>query len=198
MNVYLSVDLDYWRRQRDPKSCTAFFQEVWKLGLPICVAMYHHHLLPHMNGQDCDTLVNVDYHSDIVDPDPGRALDFTEGSWANFVDWRYSSRFIWRYPLPECLGVGRGYCHEKRNPFDKPGIAGWNYAQKRLGLYGIPWRHIKAVGVCLSPDWLGHTDALVEPLNKLRLTRWLTDFYRADERGRKPRRRMPKFMRVKL
>ena len=198
VKVYLSIDLDYWRRQRAPNTCTAFFQEVWKLGLPIYVAMYHHHLLPHINAQDCDTLVNVDYHSDLVDLDPGRILDFQEGTWGNFVDWRHRGTFIWRYPFPECLHIGAGYCHDTRNPFEDPTAARWQRTQKRRGLYGVPLQRVKAVGVCLSPNWLGRTDVLTEPLTQLRIGRWLADVYRADERGREPHSRQPKIVRVRL
>lgn len=198
MKVYLSIDLDYWQRQHDAQFCTVFFQKVWKLGLPICVALYHHHLLPHINGCDCDTLINVDYHSDLADLDSCRALDFQEGTWGNFVDWRYGGTFIWRYPLPGCVSTRDGYCHTYRNPFEAPEVAHWNRVQKRCGLLGIPWNRVKAVGVSLSPHWIGHPNTLVEPLDRLHINHWLDDHYRQTDRGHAPRRRQPKFMRVKI
>lgn len=197
MKAYLSIDCDYWRRHQDPRSCTAFFQEVWKLGLPIYVAMFHHHLLPHINSFNCDTLINVDFHSDLVDLDIGRATPFNEGTWGNFIDWRYDGTFVWRYPSSECLEIGRGYCHYKCNPFQEPWVAGWQFTKKRPGLWGVPWQHVKAVGVCLSPDWLGNTDAIAEPLTKLHVNHWLTTHYFATNNGHEPKRRMPKTVRVK-
>jgi len=198
MKAYLSIDLDYWRRQETPLSCAGFFRRVWSLGLPIYVAMYHHHLLPHINGNDCDVLINVDYHSDLADLEKGRVVEFNEGTWGNFIDWRYKGTFIWRYPLPECLHTGVGYCHEEQNPFVDPRVARWERTKERLGLYGIPWQNIAAVGVCLSPDWIGRVDVLAEPLTKLRVNHWLTDHYRKTNCGRDPRRRQPKFVRVKV
>jgi hypothetical protein len=143
-------------------------------------------------------LVNVDYHSDLVDLHPNTALNFQEGTWVNFVDWRFDGTFIWRYPLSECLSRGAGYCHEHRNPFNEPNVARWDCIRKRLGLWGIPWKHVKAVGVSLSPDWTGASDALVEPVNRLRISHWIDDYYRQTNRGRAPRRRQPKFVRVKV
>jgi len=193
MNVYLSIDLDYWQKHRNPKACTAFFQKVWKLGLPVYVVMDHHHLLPHVNASDCDTLVNVDYHSDLADVRPGYVLDFGEGTWTNFVDWRWGGTLIWHYPDARCLSCA-GYCHDQRNPFADPAATRWSTARKRAGLGDIPWQHIKALGVSVSPNWLGRTSTLVEPLTKLRVGHWLTDFYRKAERNQ-PCRRQPKTVR---
>jgi len=196
IKTYLSIDLDYWRYRKDPQPCTTFFQQVWGLQLPIYVVMYHHHLLPHINAHDCDILINVDYHSDLADLEPGRILDFNEGTWANFVDWRCVGRFIWRYPASECLSGGTGYCHSNHNPFLERGVASWKCVQKRVGLWGIPWKHITAVGVSVSPDWIGPAETLAEPIRQLHIGRWIADFNRARDHAQSPRRHQPKFVRV--
>jgi hypothetical protein len=38
---------------------------------------------------------------------------------------------------------------------------------------GIPWESIKAVGVCLSPDWIGRTSVIREPIDRLGMQDWL-------------------------
>lgn len=57
---------------------------------------------------------------------------------------------------------------------------------------GVKAYKIKAVGVCLSPDWVGSAKIIAEPLEKLRIRRWLQDV----ERGHILHHR-PKFVRVK-
>jgi hypothetical protein len=122
-----------------------------------------------------------------------QALVFNEGTWANFVDWRRFGTFVWRYPSPECLERGVGYVHDQENPFLNPQAAHWQMTRKRIGLWGIPWASVKAVGVCLSPDWVGGAKIIAEPLAKLRIRRWLQDV----ERGQTLHHR-PKFVRVKV
>jgi len=190
--IYLSIDLDYWRYHTTPESCTSFFQQVWQLKLPVHVAAYHHHLLPHVNSFDCNTLINVDYHSDLCDLPAGRTIDFTEGTWINFVDWRFWGTFTWRFPTTRCLNGRGGYCHVDRNPFEDASAARWDKVQKRVGLWGIPWHRVKAVGVSVSPNWIGSAQVLMEPLSRLRITRWLKDYARQDE----SMRRRPKTVRV--
>ncbi len=203
--VYLSIDCDYWRTHESPESCLRFFNRVWGVALdkslPIYTVLYHHHLLPHINASDCNVLVNIDYHSDLADIPTGHTIEFSEGTWGNFVDWRREGTFIWRYPVLDCvdtsLGCHDGYCHDQQNPFDDPQVARWRAAKKRLGLYGIAWDHIEAIGVCLSPNWIGRTNVIAEPLQKLRIGRWLREYDRAANKGDEPRNRMPKFVRPK-
>ena len=194
MKAYLSIDLDYWRKHTNPRSCTDFFHEVWKLKLPVYTCLYHHHLLPHVNAQDCDTIINVDYHSDLADLEPNDILDFNEGTWGNFLDARAQGTFVWRYPNPACLKIGEGYCHSTRNPFADASVAQWFLTRKRLGLWGLPWAKITAVGVTLSPDWLGNLQVIQEPLKVLKLERWLTDHYHRENHGLRGAKRQPKFV----
>ncbi len=163
MKTYLSIDLDYFHRSTK-ESCTRFFQKVWQLKLPIYVAMYHHHLLPHINASGCERLINIDHHSDLVDLN-NQVLNFGEGTWANFVDWRYGGVFIWQYPY-----TGGISCHSNHDPF-RESVSGWTQTRKRQGLI-IPWHAIKAVGVCLSPNYIGDIATLKEPITKLRIEKW--------------------------
>src|SRR3972149_3365011 len=114
MKIYLSIDLDYWRHARERRYVLDFFRKVKALRLPVLVAFYHHHLIDDINDrcQWLDRIINVDYHSDIVDGTFGDDdFRFNEGSWANFIHFRCDGTFEWRYPKLRCLSTGEGYCH---------------------------------------------------------------------------------------
>jgi len=170
--VYLSIDLDFWAHSQR-QHCNAFFEKVFALRLPIFAVCEHHHLLPTMAG--CfDVLYNVDWHSDLCDPPEEGWIksQLNEGTWGNYVPWRKQGTFIWRYPRPCCLHIGTGYCHSDVNPFEKP-VSGWKHTQKHQGTAGIPWDDIKAVGVCLSPAWIGREAIIHEPIVRLGMQDWL-------------------------
>ena len=172
MKTYLSIDLDYWNGLRR-RSIDIFFKHVFQLGLPIWVAPFHDQLLPHINQHDCDTLINVDYHSDISDYEP-RRLPLTGGTWANFVKWKKHGTFIWRYPQAECLSHDGGYCHLHKNPFKNAACARWGECLNRAGLRGIPWHTVKAVGVSLSAFWINRRNNPLLPITRvLGIDHWL-------------------------
>jgi len=171
MGTYLSIDLDYWRFHYASVGCTRFFQRVWRLGLPIYVTIHHHYLIPHIDESGCERIVNVDWHSDLAESPNPISDRLNEGVWGNYVSWRKEGWFDWRYPSEQCTESGprRGYCHDEINPFFDPSVAEWHKATKRLGLSGLPWGEINAVGVCLSPAWIGGRGVLHEPITRLGL-----------------------------
>ena len=181
MQAYLSVDLDYWRASSKPMPVVNFFKKVFALRLPITVALHHHHLVKDINARalELDTVINVDYHSDLADEDlkGWDRLEFDEGTWANFIHFRGDGNFIWRYPIPECLRWGEGsggYCHRRVNPFERREVSGWKHTSKVRGLTRLPWDRIVAIGVCLSPGWLEDSISLLSyPLEVLDLYDWL-------------------------
>jgi len=165
MRVYLSIDLDYWKAEHSPKAATRFFRRLFgELDLPIMTAFHHHHLVPHINSVKPDTVINIDFHSDIADKHDGPPLE--EGNWANFVDCQ--GTFIWRYPRDSCLTHHTGYCHgRQQNPFET-NCTNWARVKKTRGLARIPWSSIVGVGVCLSPEWLDENqEAVSYPIEAL-------------------------------
>jgi len=180
--IYLSIDLDYWRSHDDSvePQVTQFFKRVLALKKTIAVAVYHHHLLEHINRcRRLTDVINVDYHSDIQDLNQDGTLpdDVGEGSWANFVEGRERMAFTWRYPLEECItptayDPGPGYCHGSGDPFTEPTCIDWRRVIKKQGIARLPWRDIVAVGVCLSPYWLGNISTLYYPFEQFQLYEW--------------------------
>ena len=168
MRTYLAIDLDYWNGL-PRQSINAFFARVFRLRLPIWVAPFHHQLLPHINQNPCDQLINVDYHSDICECGD---LPLNEGTWGNFVKWRKHSTFIWRYPDQRCLSRGTGYCHSDKNPFEDATCTDWR-CLKQEGLRNLPWSTVKAVGVSLSWNWIEGSNPCVPITKILGIARWL-------------------------
>ncbi len=150
MKTYLSIDIDYWNGL-SIQSILRFFENLLALSCPLLLVNDHHSLLHDMNQSDCDTLINVDYHSDVSDqPDTLNC-----GTWGNFVNWQHRGTFVWRYPSKECVRYGGwgGYCHEKHNPFEEP-ITQWAKIRKQQGICHLPWSTIHRIGVAWSLDWL--------------------------------------------
>jgi len=172
MNAFLSIDLDYWSRDSLPHAATRFFRRLYRrFGRKIMVAVHHHHLLDYVNnrGRGFNTLINVDFHSDLSDDQPG---ELSEANWVNFVNFREKGSYIWRYPDGYCLSSHTGYCHSGTNPFDC-NLTGWASVQMRHGLARIPWDSIREVGICLSPGWLNGNQAAVHyPIETLGLFDW--------------------------
>jgi hypothetical protein len=138
----LSIDLDYWSGS-DERSLLGFFGHVFDLKLPIFVAPFHDQLLDHINQHPCTHLYQIDFHSDISDfdePAEDLSLDhLNEGTWANFVAWKQTGHFVWRYPSERLMT--EGLCYYRRNPFDER-ASGWQLVTMTRGLSHIPWKTV--------------------------------------------------------
>jgi hypothetical protein len=174
MKAYLSIDLDYWSHSTE-RSALHFFDRVFALNMPIWVAPFHDQLLPHIEQSDCNTLINVDFHSDLAELAlPAKDMlvgGLNEGTWGNYVSWKDKGKFIWRYP--DHNRIRDGYCHEYPgyDPFKNPCYAGWRATSMLQGLSSLPWRSIRAVGVCLSAYWL--RGAPIQKItDRLQISQW--------------------------
>lgn len=172
-NVYLSIDLDYWGQLEHTTDVKHFFKRVFKLGLPLTVACYHHHLVNDINDHiHLKRVLNVDFHSDISEQRSNETL--REGNWANFVQNRHNMTFEWRYPSKRYLG--QGYCHSDQNPFEKK-CTSWSQVIKKQGLVCIPWSKIGAIGVCLSPGWLEFPENVTFLVERLPMSDWWDHYW---------------------
>jgi len=185
MNVYLSIDLDFWCDEITPYSATRFFRRLLShFGRPIMVALHHHHLVDHINSvTGLDTVINLDYHSDLMD-ELGDSLTLEESNWANFINFQNfrfkRGTYVWRYPDEKCLDQDTGYCHRVDNPFEER-CTGWAHVKKKEGLARIPWDCIREVGVCLSPKWLLDNPKVVNyPIEIFNLYDWVGRWWVRD------------------
>jgi len=151
--IYLSIDLDYWGE----KLPLDWFEQIAVLPVSKVVVISHEHLIGHANKftAEFDTLVNIDYHSDLASHD-GEPIQKDEGTWANFIKQSKEKVFIWAPPRRECLTHSTGYCHGVGylNPFrtKNPDKNGWR--QAKIQTRFIPdLSQCVAVGISLSPYW---------------------------------------------
>lgn len=150
MSAFLSIDLDFGNVV-PARTMTTLFDKVAKLHLPIHVACFHDQLLPFIDESNCDTVHNIDYHSDLADLLRTDRKSLNEGTWGAFPACKSRGKFVWHYPSETCFEDG--FCHgDGTNPFTDPEHGGWSCVRMEQGLR-LPWASIRAVGVCLSPDW---------------------------------------------
>lgn len=162
MKTYLSIDLDYFV---DSEQCLKYIKKILKMFNPICV-VYHDELLHDINGSDCDSLINVDFHSDLADNGPDLILN--EGTWANYVSFKNNGTFTWVYPSINCYMVkrygqtyeGDGRCDIKNNPFTRNcfDVCGWKKTRRLYQKFPTDKQlnNVEKVGISLSPDWINN------------------------------------------
>lgn len=163
--VYLSVDLDYWtgdiRTKRGMEQFVNKIIDKYEEGMPVKLVLDHHRLLNHVNKFEVDTLINVDYHSDIVEETANESLDC--GSWITFVRDKGEMHVTWCAPnYKECVTHGAGRCDDWFGPYntqegvlERPEIAGWKSIYTTEGVGCIPWGNVVAIGVAVSPNYWG-------------------------------------------
>ena len=159
MKTYLSFDLDYYnytsttlkmlaKIEKTLNDITAFSQEY---RVPVLAVMNHQQLLTDVNNSQCDTLINVDTHSDLVAYEDSFELNC--GTWVSYVKWRKNGSYFWIHAdetsYGDCSGdaqifvAGRRYNTDWRRCF-----------HKRSKLFPELGPDIKSIGVCLSPDYV--------------------------------------------
>jgi ribosomal protein S17E len=151
--AYLSIDLDYWIK-KNKESANIFFDKIFKKQVPTVFVIEHEELLKDIDNSNCNILYNVDFHSDIcADVEIEVDEDATDGTWVNFVNWRFKGQYVWICPnITQCYNAGEGTCcaDRKKDPF-KSRQTGWksvSFTQKQTN---INWKIVKKIGICLSP-----------------------------------------------
>jgi len=127
----------------------------------------HEMLLAHINASGCQDVWNIDYHSDLADPDKKGRVPLNCGTWGNHVRFRRKGTFIWCAPRPGCRDHSAGWCHISRNPF-RYDCSGWKRTRSFIGTKRIPWEQVHAVGVAISPDYF-KAQPVANVMRKLRL-----------------------------
>ena len=164
MKTYLSIDLDFWNF-RPLSECEKILQyakaKAKRKGLNIKIVEEHHGIINDINATDCKRVVNIDYHSDIVNPEGFSGnIPLNCGTWGNFVKKSSRQEFIWVHP--SSIPIKEGYCHfplsRKCNPFFNPELAGWKVCKKMpVSTRNFPWNlwhDIVGIGFCTSYDYL--------------------------------------------
>jgi hypothetical protein len=154
-SVYLSVDLDYWYKPGMRKNID-FIESLLSLGRPITVFTEHQLVLRDIKKQ-YKKVYNIDYHSDITEPDAGWP---NCAKWVNYVRGRQDAEFEWRMPSWEdCVTYGHGLCHYRHNehnrwnPFKDNNLHSWKSVGRAAGLRNLPLDDVDRVSLVLSPEW---------------------------------------------
>lgn len=154
-NVYLTVDLDYWYKPGMRKNID-FIKELLALDRPTTVYTEHQLILREIKRQ-YKKIINVDYHSDISQREPGWP---NCGDWANFVHGRENAEFEWRMPdWNDCVTLGEGLCHSTHseysqyNPFLDNNLHTWKDVERKQGLRNLPLDDVDRISLILSPEW---------------------------------------------
>lgn len=182
MSTYLSIDIDFWKKHYNLDHMKKFLELAKGASPNVLIVDSHEQLKTHVNTYGCNSLINVDFHSDIYDiAQPHNYPDSEDpyyrryncGTWVNYVKFRYKGKFTWIHPHIHDRGIQYGYCHvETRrnfmtvNPFFNPKIAEWNETYKIASTTPedhINWSDIGAVGIAFSYAWLrgGTKDRIV-------------------------------------
>lgn len=167
MRPYLSIDLDFWNERSVPFDWIESLISECKNVTMVCE---HHHMLKHINASKCQTLINVDWHSDLSGYNndiilhdgrlhpiakPKKFTPLNCGTWVDRVSWAKSGTFVWVFPQKKCdWPQGTGRCDGKDDAFIK-GRTAWKLASRKLSRKMIPdVTTPDALGICLSPDYL--------------------------------------------
>ena len=166
--MYLSIDLDFWNAYpgigiiKHPvqviKNMVALCKEQ---DVQVRACMNHQQMLPWVNASNARTLVNIDFHSDVCEPD---ATELNCGTWITYVKWRKVGTYIW---LRSQENPYDGACNTRRVQYQP---SSWKH--------GLDWKRVssrevfptttclmskinkllethllKGVGICLSPQY---------------------------------------------
>ena len=151
INVYLSVDIDYFNNRKRSTILAQFIELGKRVGMT--VVGDHQNLLPTVNKTKGRIhLINVDLHSDLcyLGTDPNRSIKRAGcGDWVNYTDIKRQYRFTWVHPTR-----GFFHCGMCRNDRVKTSDnATWQHCEFTTAL-PTAWKTATFVGLCLSEDYV--------------------------------------------
>ena len=164
MSTYLSLDLDFFNasgRSAEPLflglveyNLERVAEFVKRRKIPCVAVMNHQQMLRFVDQSGCDTLLNVDTHSDLAEA----SIDALScGTWVSYVKWRKTGQYIWHHGYTayrgDCSGGANLFCPRPRHKRGQ--MSGWRDVHHKKTTRMPPLGNdIKAVGVCLSPCYV--------------------------------------------
>lgn len=181
MSVYVSIDLDFWRRDFPEK----FLRRLLDLGKPVKASIHHQYLLGHMNTYRYDEMINIDRHSDINKFSyNSNRYQLSCGNWGNFVAEKNKNDFIWVHPFKRIPVDSKKYKKLRYDGNEKQWPSGWKtYTERRRTLLTKrEFENIRAIGICLSPSYLSDLASEIFPKKFSKLMKEYK--VRIDRRGK--------------
>lgn len=164
MKTYFSFDLDYFnfhggKLKPFVDRAYSYLEEirhfVAKARIPIVAVMNHQQMLPHVDASRCDTLLNVDTHSDLCESD---VVELNCGTWVAYVKWRKQGTFTWWHGYDVSAGdCGTYNLFSDRRKMVHKGMTDWKVAN-HIRCKQVPklTSDIRSVGICLSPSYVDY------------------------------------------
>ena len=177
MSTFISLDLDYFGithlathyysdlnlDQNTSKYITNFINKLMMMPVPKIVVNSHEDILKLLNKKKYDTIINIDYHSDlVVEPEYEDDLTYAsiplllnEGTWANYYIYRETTNYEWWMPSrKKCYYKGKGLCGYGRGITSEwhPTKMGYKKVISKHSIQKLP-ANIDGVGFCISPNW---------------------------------------------
>lgn len=183
MNTYLSVDIDYWFNHSSPKSINSLKRILEKVkNVPDKLLVdEHHNLLDQINSSQCDKIIHVDYHQDLVfetEGSFGKVGDKIEcGNFLYFVNNKENIDFDWYYPdYDECVRKGLGFCMDLSfKPLSKKNFV-YKDQKRKCGLpTNKELENVTSVGIAFSFDYLSVEYGRI--LDFIKVLSWLTEMF---------------------
>lgn len=163
MSTYLSFDLDFFnyphaeegQRLNKVRECLRQLHGfAVEHRIPIISVMNHQQMLPFVDNSNCDVLLNVDTHSDLV-RSSYNVLNC--GTWISYVRWRKRGKYIWwhgsKCSFGDCNG-DEGFIFRDNGTIDA-GQSDWRRI-RHMRTFRMPrlTTDIRSIGVCLSPMYV--------------------------------------------
>ena len=169
--AYLSIDMDFWDKPENAFECLHNLlqslyisnNKMWEQdSSPIIAVMNHQQLLPHVKNRQSDILINIDKHSDICAEK--NLNDLNCGSWVSYIKWRRTSDYLWVRQHSVWMGNCNGYDLMTGSERYWNKGHGWYSAKTikkndKIDICDLVKKYqLTGVGLCMSPDYIGHPE----------------------------------------
>ena len=185
-DVFLSIDLDYWdciswdnyTNYKPLIKRNLLFNYLIKNNIPVSIYLTHDKMLRQINESKCETIINIDFHSDLTSIE--FRGDLSEGNIFSYVSNRKNKTYIWLMPYYR-VGIldGDGRCDNPRYEGNVFLERNWVYKKqiKTTNPNILKLEKIKEVGVCISPDWINDSRSflmdVIYPLSNNKIKQWI-------------------------
>jgi hypothetical protein len=150
--IALSIDLDYFNSFPITYMDTCF-RRVLRSKVPILLVNDHKHLAAFFReNPEYDTLINMDFHSDLMPIEDSRPDNLHCGNWVSYAPYD-NRKYIWLTPNRRDVDVNRhGCCADIRDFWTtkKASRRYWKDIRYTQQERVIKWNSVMAIGIAMS------------------------------------------------
>lgn len=164
-DTFLSIDLDYWdciydfrRNKKFSINRYDLFKEIYNRKIPFQVYFNHDEMVDQINESKCNKIINIDFHSDLVDKKDFILCGLNEGTVFNAIHDFEEKEYIWLMPYRKVGIVNElGRCdqdnYNEENCWIKENFIYKNQI-KSAGSKWLKLDDVKEIGICFSQNWV--------------------------------------------